>query len=112
MAELESSAAVPQGVATDSVSFLPILSDPTGASEREWIYADVFRGSFDGIEGADYAIANERFKLLRVSGEEELYDLAEDPFERVNLLDEELSEQAQTALAWLRSTVSELRNSD
>ena len=73
---------------------------------------DVFRGSFDGIDGSDYAIANERYKLIRRSGEEEFYDLVEDPYERVNLLERALPTQAQSAYEWLKSEVTDLRASE
>ena len=82
----------PDGISTDSVSFLYALSDSEAQSRREWIYADEFYGGFDGVLGADYAMRNDRYKLLRFQGNEEFYDLQEDPYELNNLLAGELSE--------------------
>ena len=41
-------------------------------------YADVFPGSFLGIENANYAMRDDRYKLLRHEGREEFYDLDQD----------------------------------
>lgn len=76
--------ALPEGAIIDSVSLMPYLSEPGRASIRAWAYADLFPGS-DVADGRA-AIRDERFKLIRGSGQDEFYDLAEDPYERNELL--------------------------
>lgn len=111
MAGLDSDRAVPEHVTHDSVSFLDALSDPAAPSRREWLYADEFFGGFDGVETADYAMRNHRYKLVRFEGDEEFYDLREDPYEHVNLLESGLTGQEQLEFETLRRQVHELRES-
>ena len=99
-------------VITDSVNFLPTLEDSDGPSPREWIYADVFLGGFEGVEGANYAIRDERDKLLRHEGMEEFYDLSVDPYEKHDLLRDSMSEAERTAYLTLRERVLALRTSE
>jgi arylsulfatase A-like enzyme len=112
MAAIDPADAVPDDLVTDSVSFMPTLTDPNGPSPRDWIYADVFLGGFAGIADANYAIRNERYKLLRHERLIELYDLAEDPFENHDLLKGELSVAEEAAFASLQAQVRELRDSE
>ena len=109
MAGIDVGATLPSGVATDSVSFLPYLTDTSVESRRDWIYADVFPGNFDGVENADYAIRNARYKLLRHQGREEFYDLLEDPFEHNDLLGGGLSEVETSSYQALRAQLTALR---
>ena len=111
MAGVDPEAAVPPDVTHDSVSFLPVLSDPGGPSAREWIYADEFFGGFGGVETADYAMRNSRYKLLRFEGREEFYDLHEDPFEYENLLEDRLSGREDAEYRSLKEQIRELRGS-
>ena len=108
MAGIDPSETIPADITHDSVSFLATLSDPT-ASTREWVYADEFFGGFAGVETADYAMRDERYKLLRFNGVEEFYDLQDDPYEHNNLLAGELSPEESTAYATLRAEVEKLR---
>jgi hypothetical protein len=94
------------------VSFLPVLSDPDGPSPRDWVYVDEFFGGFAGVETADYAMRNERYKLLRFEGEEEFYDLQDDPFEHENLLGAELSAAERAEYLALQQQIAELRASE
>ena len=103
--------ALPEDVTHDSVSFLAALENPDTPSVREWIYADEFFGGFGGVETADYAMRNSRYKLLRFEGEEEFYDLREDPFEYENLLEDGLSEQENAEYQHLKAQIRELRGS-
>ena len=80
-------------------------------SPREWVYADEFFGGFEGVETADYAMRDNRYKLLRFEGVEEFYDLQMDPYEHENLLSGELSAEERTAYSALRVEIENLRSS-
>ena len=110
MAGIDPAEAIPEDVTHDSVSFLATLSDLT-ASTREWVYADEFFGGFAGVETADYAMRDERYKLMRFNGVGEFYDLQADPYEHENLLAGELSAEQRTAYSALRAEIEELRSS-
>ena len=111
MAGVDPEAALPEGIMTDSVSFMASLSDPEGPSARDWLYADEFFGGFDGVEGADYAMRNHRYKLLRFEGVEEFYDLETDPYEHDNLLEGELTENERAEYEALGERIRALRAS-
>ena len=115
MAGIDPEEAVPEDVVTDSVSFLPILKDLNTPSQREWVYADAFFGSFEGIPTADYAMRNHRYKLLkdfRVTPAENFYDLQEDPYEHNNLLEGDLTEEQSENYLALKQQTETLRNSE
>jgi hypothetical protein len=112
MAGIDPEDSVPEGVLTDSVSFMPALSDPGRPSDRDWIFADYFGGGFAGVEGADYAMRNHRYKLLRTSGQEEFYDLQEDPYEQTDLLAGELTAGQKLEFQALAEQIATLRNSE
>ncbi len=100
-ATLSELAGVPS-TAPDSVSLVPYLRDPEHPPLRPTVYAERFRDNFDPIcqsfpTQARYlrALANDRFKLIRVQHAEpgclpvnrlELYEVGNDPFEERNLL--------------------------
>ena len=98
-------------VTHDSVSFLEVLADPS-LTAREWIYADEFFGGFAGVATADYAMRNERYKLLRFNLVEEFYDLETDPFENDNLLRRDLTTDENAAYQTLRREIARLRESE
>jgi len=112
MAGIDPEEVVPEEVTTDSVSFLPILKDLNTPSQREWVYADAFFGSFEGIPTADYAMRNHRYKLLRHQLEENFYDLQEDPYEHNNLLEGDLTEEQSENYLALKQQIETLRNSE
>lgn len=112
MAEVTIDEVVPDGVILDSVSIVPYLSDPMSQSRRDWVYADVFSGSFLGIEDANYAMRNDRYKLLRHEGREEFYDLERDPYEHQDLLEGTLSAEEREQYEFLRTQTQVLRDSD
>ena len=112
MAGIDPEEAVPEDVTTDSVSFLPILKDLNTPSQREWVYADAFFGSFEGIPTADYAMRNHRYKLLRHQLEENFYDLQADPYENNNLLEGDLTEEQSENYLALKQQIETLRNSE
>ena len=109
MAEADVAEAVPSRVHQDSVSFFPYLAKPDLPSMRDWVYADVFSGSFAGLPDANYTIRNERYKLLRHEGNEEFYDLGEDPYEHVDLLAGSLSTAQQAQYRLLSDQFDALR---
>ncbi|MEL6429466.1 MAG: sulfatase-like hydrolase/transferase [Planctomycetota bacterium] len=80
--------------AEDSISFVPLLADPSAPGARTYLYAHTFPypGS-PSMTPPSRAIRTRRWKLVERLGYE-LYDLESDPFESVDLLD-----GAPTALA-------------
>ena len=112
MAEVKVDEVVPDGVTLDSVSIVPYLSSPESPSRRDWVYADVFSGSFLGVANANYAMRNDRYKLLRHEGREEFYDLSHDPFEHDDLLEGTMSAGQQAQYESLRDRIQALRESD
>ena len=55
---------------------------------------------------------NSRYKRLRHEGVEEFYDLAEDPYERNNLLAGELSSHERAEYQTLQARIRALRSSE
>ena len=96
----------------DSISFMPVLADADAPSPRDWLYADLFFGDFAGVETADFAMRNERYKLLRFDGEEEFYDLQNDPYEYENLLSGDLTTAERVQYETLQEQITELRSSE
>ena len=58
------------------------------------------------------AMRNERYKLLRFDGEEEFYDLQNDPYEYENLLSGDLTTAERVQYETLREQITELRSSE
>ena len=112
MAGIDAQETVPRDVTHDSISFMPVLADADAPSPRDWLYADAFFGGFAGVETADYAMRNERYKLLRFDGEEEFYDLQNDPYEYENLLGGDLTTAERVEYEKLREQITELRASE
>ena len=112
MAGIDVQATVPEEVIHYSVSFMPEVADSENPSPRDWLYADMFLGGFAGVESADYAMRNERYKLLRFDGEEEFYDLQNDPYEHENLLSGDLTTAERIEYETLRDQITELRASE
>ena len=111
LAGIDPVSTIPDDVVHDSVSFASVLSD-ANATPRDWVYVDEFFDGWDGIETADYAMRDERFKLMRFDMEEQFFDLLEDPYEHNNLLDGDLSVSQRSALIRLRARVRDLRGSE
>ena len=109
LAEIDPETTVPEGITTDSISFVPYLTDPGKESIRNLIYADTFGGNFDGIEDADFAMRDLEYKILRRGGEFEFYYLVDDPFENNNLLLGELNGVQQGRYDKLLADVTDLR---
>jgi arylsulfatase A-like enzyme len=83
--------AVPNDVNFDSISFAPLLHDDEAQPLRDFAYADLFAPGRPTLR----TIRNESYKLLVTDGEEELYNLADDPYEHNNLLATDLSDEAR-----------------
>ena len=111
MAGIDPAEAVPDEVTHDSVSFLYSLSNPDAPSRRDWLYADRFDDGRAGVASGDYAMRDRRYKVVRFRGEEEFYDLREDPYEHVNLLAGALSREEQAAYHSLSEQILNLRDS-
>ncbi len=111
MAGIDPEATIPGDVTHDSVSFMSVLSDPY-TTPRDWVYVDEFFGGFAGVETANYAMRDPRYKLMRYNMEEEFYDLLEDPYENDNLLAGQLSGSQRAAYIRLRARIAELRTSE
>jgi arylsulfatase A-like enzyme len=111
LATIDPATTIPKNVSVDSVSFLPLLAAPETPSPRDWIYADVF-SSDQGVERGNFAIRNDRYKLVVIDGQEELYDLATDRSERSNLLAGTPTPEQRAAHAALRAQVDSLHASE
>lgn len=88
LAGIDVEAAVPSDTRFDAVSFASLLQDPKAPGRREFVYADAFGHGLP----PEQAIRNAIYKLLVIGGEEEFYDLQDDPYEHDNLLMGDLSE--------------------
>ncbi len=77
-------------VPVDSVSFVPLLRDPTHPPTRSTVYAERFENwNWESMDTTGFATARDkRFKLVRyfVFDRDELYDLTADPWEAHDLL--------------------------
>ena len=111
LAGVDVAEAVPAGIALDSVSMAPYLSEPDRESIREWVYADAFFTE-QGVRSGDYTMRDNRYKLLVIQGVEQFYDLLADPWELNDLLTGELSSQEQAALDSLRAQIDALHESE
>lgn len=109
MAGIDTAHTIPANLTLDSVSFLPYLTTPDAPSVRDFAYADVFAGNFDGVADADFAVRDAEYKLYRRRAAFEFYDLKNDPFEAKNLLDRELRNDEQERYDRLLAYVTELR---
>jgi arylsulfatase A-like enzyme len=79
----------------DSKSFYSLLSSNT-IGKREYNYSEILG---DTPDNSGFTIRNDQYKLIQFdNGEQELYDLFEDPYEASNLLDNPLQENQSSAL--------------
>ena len=104
---IDARAQVPTSVSLDSVSFAPYLRSATQLPLRTVAHVELFPGV-----GAGHAVRDARWKLIRFSGmntHDELFDLAADPDEQVNLYDGSLTAAEQEAYETLRVAAASLR---
>lgn len=101
---------LPPTYAMPSVSLAPYLHDPALPSIRPYVFTEFAKPSgFAPVVEADWAIRDERFKLIEhVLPPPELYDLELDPLEAMNLLEGTLSPEAQAAYAELSAELDAL----
>lgn len=87
----------------DSKSFKPLFSQ--SATTRDFQYSELKEGTIDS-----WTISNGSYKLILKSiGSEEMYNLSNDPYEKVNLLDGTLSAKEQNAKSALEIELSNIR---
>jgi arylsulfatase A-like enzyme len=77
---------------SESVSFVPYLTNPAAASLRPVLFTEFFtpNGGPPNPKSHERAVRNVRFKLVDRSGVRAFYDLDQDPEERTNLLGQEI----------------------
>lgn len=94
---------------SQACSFLPTLLDAAHPGYRRYAFAEMFPVNGLPDEGAwQRAVRNADYKLIRrASGVDELFDLASDPFETTNLLDDPALAAVQADLE-LRLTLARL----
>ena len=98
----------PRDRETDSVSLVPYFHDANSPPTRRYAFADAFFTVPGPAEGA-VAIRDARFKLIRGRNGRELYDLANDPYERRELLADGESTEEREAIAELERILFDLR---
>ena len=91
----------------DSQSFYPLLSNAS-TGQRQYNYTEVLS---DRAHRSGHTISNEKYKLIVLdNGNQEYYDLLNDPGETTNLLDASLSSEASSVLNEFHQELSTIRN--
>jgi len=111
MAGLDVDQSIPDDVVLDSVSMMPYLSSPELPSIRGTIYADNFTTTL-GVKSGAYAIRGEQYKVLVDQGVESFFDLRADPYEHLNLLERDLTDEQRKEFENLRSRVNAMHASE
>ena len=108
LAGLDPTVDLPSDKVFDTVSLVPVLEDQS-AKVRDYAYADVFGVVPRGIV-SERTIRDDRYKLfVDTKGEESLFDLNTDPYEKTNLLKEGgLSTGAQGHYDTLKTSLNNL----
>ena len=109
LAGIDAENILPKNLTLDSTSIVPYLNNPAADSIRQFVYTDLFGGNFAGIEKANFAMRNHRYKILRHQGNFEFYDLQVDPYENNDLLKGELSPAEKLEYENLLQQVTALR---
>lgn len=114
-------AGVPAPSGLDSVSMVPYFQTPTLPSLRAWVYSEQFKSAlnppfcgYGPYQSWDRVVRGSRYKLMwEANGfwlpdEVSLFDLRNDPFEEVDLLDSALSPAARRAYGSLTATMNSI----
>jgi arylsulfatase A-like enzyme len=92
---------------SDSYSFYSLLTSD-GVGLRDYNYSEILNE--DQPDRSGFTIRNEQYKLIQFDdGEREMYDLADDPYEKSNLLEADLTEDQQFAFEDLMNRADEIR---
>ncbi len=78
---------LPAGVMLDGRSFAPLLTDPKAAWADRFIFAHKGRWGKGKAAESKYGACSVRTQRFRLVGNKELYDIAADPGEKVNVID-------------------------
>jgi hypothetical protein len=112
---VDARAAVPASTPLDGVSVAPLLGSAGGGGPRQFVYTQEFSGNTAMAASGDGELMRDaRWVLLRVvrpnlTVREELYDLANDPWQNTNLLLQSLGSEASAAYTRLRRELARLR---
>ncbi len=99
-------AGVDQPAVEDSYSFHPLLSQ-TSTGSRSFLYAEILNNT---PNKSGYTLRDQTFKWIRFdNGQEEFYDLINDPYEQNDLLLGNLTVGQTTALAALQEEGARIR---
>jgi arylsulfatase A-like enzyme len=108
LAGIDVASAKPKDKGFDSVSMLPALLGDQESTGRQFTYSDAFgRG-----DPPAKAIRNASYKLYIKGEEEELYNLALDPYESNNLLSNDLSDASEAEYQNLQKMLADLLASE
>lgn len=98
----------------DSVSFAPLVADPSAASTRTSLYAESFARNSDPTTNGFACARDNTFKLIQrfspTGVTEEFYDLIQSPFEQQNLMTGTLSPIEQAARDALATVIAAVRD--
>lgn len=100
---------LPESLVHDSVSLTPYFDNPSAESIRDFMFADAFYAG-SGIEEGAFTVRDDRYKLIRWHDHQELYDLENDPYEDVNLLEDGQSEDERVTIGILERLVMQIRS--
>lgn len=97
-----------RNIVVDGVSLAPVLQ-ASQASVRDFAYADVFGSLRTGATDLR-TIRDDRFKIIRnrLTGSDEFYDLANDPYESTDLKAQGLNDEEQRRYDTLTKKLNEL----
>ena len=101
--------AVPRSIPLDGFSIVPYLRNPAQKPLRSTVYMERFNGANASAKKDGWAIRDQDHKLIRKDGNglESFFDLANDPFEKVNLIGK-LNAKQKSAYDALKAEVARL----
>ncbi|MBK7875925.1 MAG: sulfatase-like hydrolase/transferase [Planctomycetes bacterium] len=100
------------GAGRDSVSFLPVLENPAAVGARTRVFTQSFKPNGFGPHLVElFAILDGRYKLLRIGGADQFYEIAVDPRETNDLLAAGLTPEQSDAYSALSEALEQVLNS-